>query len=412
MIKKIIEWMHGRGRKIVSAIVIATALCIVISYFLVERDGKWGKHSEPIPTNDVDLYVGGDSLGPANTEKSVATGKSVSKNEPSANNMSLKLSNAGSQDITLGFAGDICLDEKTDVMKHMRKKGGISMVIDKRLIKKMKAYDYMFLNNEFSISDRGTPMPGKAFTFRARSKNVSILKGLGVDGVSLANNHVFDYGRSAFMDTLKYLKRADIKYVGAGKNSKEASKPLYINIKGKKIAVVSATRAEKYVLTPEAGKNSPGVFRTYDDKNYVKAIKKASKKADYVIAYVHWGTEYSTTLESAQVNQAKDYINAGADIVIGAHTHCIQGVGYYKNKPIFYSLGNYWFNSKTLYTTILKININSKGKITAVMQPCIQKGKETKLIRSKSGKKKFAKYINSISTNGRLDSNCNVMKKK
>ena len=112
-------------------------------------------------------------------------------------------------------------------------------------------------------------------------------------------NHVYDYGERAFLDTLSALENNGIKYTGGGKDSKEAKKPVYFQSKGKTIAVIAATRAEKYILTPAAGKHSPGVFRTYDDTQYVRAIRKAKKKADVVIAFVHWGTEYSTKLESA-----------------------------------------------------------------------------------------------------------------
>ena len=161
-------------------------------------------------------------------------------------------------------------------------------------------------------------------------------------------------------------------------------------------------------MTPEAGKISPGVFRTYNDRQYVKEIRKATKKADYVIAYVHWGTEYSTTLETAQIKQAKDYINAGADAVIGAHTHCLQGVGYYKGVPIIYSLGNFWFNEKSLYTTVLEVDITDNGDLTARMLPCLQSGKETRLLTKRAQIKKFLNYVNKISTNARLDSKGNV----
>lgn len=313
--------------------------------------------------------------------------------------------------IHLGFAGDICLDDTCAVMRHMEEKGGFSKVISRKLVQKMRDYDCMVINNEFSISKRGTPMKGKAYTFRSHPSNLKYLKKLGVDVAGLANNHVYDYGKDAFLDTLHYLKQAGFQTVGAGKNEKQAKKPVYLTIKNKKIAIVAATRAEKYILTPEAGKNRPGVFRTYQDKAFVKEIKKAAKKADYVIAYVHWGTEYSTELEQEQRNQARDYINAGADAVVGAHAHCLQGVEWYKGVPVFYSLGNFWFNGRSLYTTVLEIAITKKGKLSAKMLPCIQKGKETRLLTKAKQKQKFADYVNSISVNGKLDKEGNVHKR-
>ncbi|MCD7824378.1 MAG: CapA family protein [Clostridiaceae bacterium] len=426
--KRFREWMHGKGRPVMIAVILLAAFSIIFMYFQEERGGKlWTGEPQATatPKSLEDSIIGGDRLTApeatdtqpeedtqsgtdAPSEEDTQSGTDAPSEEDTQSETDVQPEASGT--VCLGFAGDICLDDDCAVMRHMRKAGGLENVIDKRLIRKMNAYDAMIINNEFSISEQGSPMDGKQYTFRSSPENVKYLKQLGVDVAGLANNHVYDYGKTAFLDTLKYLKKADIAVVGAGKNAKQAKKPVYLTCKGKTIAIVAATRAEKYIMTPEAGKNSPGVFRTYDDTAYRKAIRKAKKKADFVVAYVHWGTEYSTELEDVQRQQAMDYIDAGADAVVGAHTHCMQGIGYYKGAPIFYSLGNFWFNEKTLYTTVLELSISEEGKLTAKMQPCIQKDKETKLLTGKKKIRKFVKYINGISTSGRLDKNCNVCK--
>ena len=389
---KLREWMHGKGRPVVIAVMIILALWIIVDYYRSNHDE---------PEKEKAPAVISEQKEPAATEPAVTNPDIVTTKEDAG--IAGKSSGPENGDITIGFTGDINFDETWSVMKHMRRKGeGIAGCIDPRLIKKMRGYDYMVVNNEFSISDRGKPMAGKAYTFRSPRRNVKLLKQLGVDAVSLANNHVYDYGKQAFLDTMSTLEKNGIKYTGGGKNSSEARKPVYFQCKGKTIAVIAATRAEKYVLTPAAGKNSPGVFRTYDDTQYCRAIKKAKKKADVVIAFVHWGTEYSTKLEDAQKTQAKDYINAGADVIVGAHTHCLQGVGSYKGKPIFYSLGNYWFNEKTLYTTLLQLTIKENGKIQARMIPCRQSGKETHMLTKKKKVRKFVNYVNGISVNAKI----------
>lgn len=389
---KLREWMHGKGRPVVIAVMIILALWIIVDYYRSNHDE---------PEKEKAPAVISEQKEPAATDPVVTDPNIVTTKEDAG--IAGKSSGPENGDITIGFTGDINFDETWSVMKHMRRKGkGIAGCIDPRLIKKMRGYDYMVVNNEFSISDRGKPMAGKAYTFRSPRRNVKLLKQLGVDAVSLANNHVYDYGKQAFLDTMSTLEKNGIKYTGGGKNSSEARKPVYFQCKGKTIAVIAATRAEKYVLTPAAGKNSPGVFRTYDDTQYCRAIKKAKKKADVVIAFVHWGTEYSTKLEDAQKTQAKDYINAGADVIVGAHTHCLQGVGSYKGKPIFYSLGNYWFNEKTLYTTLLQLTIKENGKIRARMIPCRQSGKETHMLTKKKKVRKFVNYVNGISVNAKI----------
>lgn len=396
--KQFRDWMHGKGQSAVMMIAALVALGMVLHYAVTERGSRsQAALSQTIKSKE----TRGGYIEPA---------RQNAKQAKKAKDTDAKGTEKPDTSIHLGFAGDICLDDTCAVMRHMKRQGGLSKVISQELIEKMNSYDSMIINNEFSISKRGKPMPGKAYTFRSRPSNVKYLKKLGVDVAGLANNHIYDYGKKAFLDTLFYLKKAGLKTMGAGKNMAEAKEPVYLTIKGKTIALVAATRAEKYIMTPEAGKNSPGVFRTYDDRKYVREIRKAGKKADYVIAYVHWGTEYSTALEDAQVQQAKDYINAGADAVIGAHTHCLQGVGYYKGVPIIYSLGNFWFNEKTLYTTVLEVDITKQGKLNAKMLPCLQSGKETKLLTKPSKIKKFVKYVNKISKNARLDSRGNVSK--
>ncbi len=406
--KKFMKQMQEKGLLVKGAAVIAFVFGVVIFAFIAQKSIPVGaglqlpasekkglqKASTPAPSVMAVPDKAEETDG-AKQQVKGASAKELEKDET----------------VHLGFAGDICLDDTCAVMRHMKEKGGFSKVISKKLVQKMRGYDCMVINNEFSVSKRGAPMEGKAYTFRSHPSNLKYLKYLGVDVVGLANNHIYDYGEDAFLDTLKYLKNAGFQTVGAGKNKKEAKEPVYLTMKNKKIAIVAATRAEKYILTPEAGKNSPGVFRTYQDKAYVKEIKKAAKKADYVIAYVHWGTEYSTDLEDAQKTQARDYINAGADVVVGAHTHCLQGMEWYKGVPIFYSLGNFWFNEWTLYTTVLEIDITKEGRLSAKMLPCLQKGKETRLLTKKKQKQKFANYVNSISVNGRLDEEGNVHKK-
>ncbi len=306
--------------------------------------------------------------------------------------------------VNLGFAGDICFADPEQVMISYHAKGDdISKCIDPEYINLMNSMDIMWINNEFCYSDRGTPMPGKAWTFRSKPENVSILKDLGVDIVGLANNHIFDYGKDAFMDTLTTLKKAGIPYVGAGKNTAEASSPVYLEVGGLRIAYVAASRAEKYILTPEAGENTPGVLRCYDTARFVQSIKEARANADYVVALPHWGTERSTVLEKAQTSSGHEYIDAGADIVIGAHPHCLQGMEYYKGHPIIYSLGNFWFDEFPEDTMLLEVSLSgSKGSplTTAVkVHPGTQTDLTTTLASSPAARSKILTRLEQISVN-------------
>ena len=287
-------------------------------------------------------------------------------------------------DFTCAFAGDINLADNWNTMEfYEQQENGIYDCIDPQLIQEMQQADLTCVNLEFCLSDRGEPMAGKKYTFRAKPERAEILKELGVDLANLANNHIYDYGTDAFLDTLSILDENGIAHAGAGANAAEAEEPFYTEIEGHTVAVVSATRAEKYILTPEAGEETPGVFRCYDMTNVLQKVREAKERADIVIAYIHWGTEYSENLETAQTEGARALVDAGADVVLGAHPHCLQGMEFYEGKPILYSLGNYWFNEKTLDTVLLKLHFygNDEEQHTDVqLLPARQEQHVTRLL--------------------------------
>ena len=268
---------------------------------------------------------------------------------------------------SLGFAGDICFADNYVPMEHLAELGStdISDGIDQRFVDLMRGMDIMWVNNEFCYSDRGEELEGKLYTFRSKTSNVKYLDDLGVDIVGLANNHVFDYGEDAFEDTLTTLEDAEIPYVGAGRNIDVAAAPVYLEVDGFTIAYVAASRAEYTIYTPEATESSPGILWCYDNDRFIESIREAAANADYVIALPHWGVEHDTELESEQIDGAHAYIDAGADAVIGAHPHILQGIEYYKGKPIVYSLGNFWFDDYDIDTLVAELrftgSVDSNG---------------------------------------------------
>ncbi len=285
---------------------------------------------------------------------------------------------------TLAFTGDVNLGADWNLMSHYRRHGGdISKCISSDLIGMMKDADILFVNNEFSISTGGAPLAGKTYTFRADPADLSIFGELGVDMVSLANNHIYDYGHEAFSDTISNLDRAGIIHVGAGENEAEASEIRYVISGGVKLAFCAASSAEVHRMTPVADGEDPGVMGIYDTEKFLRVIKEADANADIVIAYVHFGTEFSNALNDKQVAAAHSFVDAGADIVIGAHPHVLQPVEYYNGTPIIYSLGNFWFNTSDYDTALLSVSV-SVG-ITPVLRlyPCVSSGGDLALADEK-----------------------------
>lgn len=319
-------------------------------------------------------------------------------------------------DFTLCFAGDISLDEHAVTTARLdESEHGIYDCISPELIQMMQDADIMCLNNEFTFSTNGSPLPDKAYTFRANPKRTAILQELGVDVVTLANNHVYDFGKQALLDTFAALEDAEIEYFGAGRNLDEAMEAVYYEVDGKTIAFVGASRAEKYKMTPQATEDAPGILRCYDTELFLEAIRKADENADFVIAVVHWGTEYSYDLEAVQLSTGKEYLDAGADAIIGAHSHCLQGMEYYDGKPIVYSLGNYWFNNKTLDTMLVQLRFfgdDTGGETELSIVPAIQKDAATQIVRDTKEQERIFSFLEGISVNIEIDQDGRVTERE
>lgn len=318
-------------------------------------------------------------------------------------------------DFTICFAGDINLDENWGTTQFLNaQENGIYDCISEELITHMQQADIMCLNNEFTYSTSGSPLEGKMYTFRANPERVKILQKLGVDVVKLANNHVYDYGKQSLLDTFSTLESAGISYMGAGRNLQEAMTPVYIELDGKTVAFVAASRAEKNKMTPQATEDAPGILRCYDTALFLETIATARQNADFVIAYVHWGTEYSYELEEVQLTTGKEYLDAGADVIIGAHSHCLQGMEYYDDKPIIYSLGNYWFNEKTLDTMLLDLHFygdDNGGHLDVQIIPALQSGYRTQILTEPKEQERLYSFLESISVNVEIDANGMVLEK-
>jgi len=309
----------------------------------------------------------------------------------------IKVISSTDEDTVIRIVGDVSLAENWKIMPKIKsRKKGIYGVLSKDTVDLLREADIFLFNNEFTISKRGKPLANKAFTFRASPHCTQYIKDMGADIVSLANNHAYDFGAEAFADTLKTLNLADIPYIGAGKNIKEAAKPYYFIANGRKYAFSAATKAEKNIRTPKATKDSSGVMRTYDPKEYIKVIKNAEKQCDYNIAYVHWGAENSHKIENGLYDMGKKFIDAGADIVVGAHAHILQGVQFYGEVPIVYNLGNFIFNAENIDTGILEIKISKNGAVQHKFIPAVQKNCYTEIVDGKS-KTRILKFMETIS---------------
>ncbi len=207
----------------------------------------------------------------------------------------------------------------------------------------------VFGNLEGPLTTRGTPEQDKKFVFHSPPGKVSAaLKDAGFNVVSLANNHMLDYGAEGLAQTVETLDGIGIQHAGAGADIMAARKPALLTANGQRVAILA------YSLTlPEnfyAGANRAGTAFAYEDQ-VREDIIAARKQADIVLVSFHWGQEGKTQLREYQTRIGRLAIDSGASAVIGHHPHILQGIERYKDGIILYSMGNFTFGSYSGHST-------------------------------------------------------------
>lgn len=305
--------------------------------------------------------------------------------------------------VRISVAGDLCLEEDGFVLDKYDEVQDLEQCISPEVLETVRSADIFYLNHEYTVSERGEPLEGKYYTFRAKPERMALLEEMGTDLVSLANNHIYDYGEEAMVDTMDYLKEAGIPYVGGGRDLKEAERPSYFIVNGMKIGFVAASNAEKIHYTPSAGESSAGILEAYDTALFSQVIQKASKECDYLIAYIHWGPEDENQYAAYQTKQGKEFLDSGADIVVGGHPHVLQGIEYIDGKPVVYSMGDFWFNDETKYTGLLNLEISPEGLEKMWFTPCLQTGLTTQYISGAQKQREMYDFLQGLSPNAQID---------
>jgi len=206
--------------------------------------------------------------------------------------------------------------------------------------------DWRVCNLECVLSDQGMPWSAypKAFHFRSSAKNIVVLSTARIDAVSLANNHVLDYGYDALFDMLEILGRANIVHTGAGENLARASRLATAEVCGKKLGLLAFTNNEPpWEATPDG----PGVFYVPADlgdsraQYLLRIIREQRARVDFLLVSAHWGSNWGYTPPEEHVEFAHALIDAGVDLVFGHSSHVFRGIEFYKGRSILYGAGNF-----------------------------------------------------------------------
>lgn len=227
----------------------------------------------------------------------------------------------------------------------------------------LKNADISIGNLENPLIDSGVPVPGKC-TLHGHTGWADVLKASGFTVMSLANNHMMDYGQSGITSTLRALSEAGLSFVGAGMNEAEALAPLIVEIKTKKLALLARSSVEVASHCYAKG-GEPGVAHLDLDELSVTS-RRLRNEVDYIILCIHWGLEEYSLPTIRQRKEAFTLISSGFDCIIGHHPHVLQGIEIINKKPVLYSLGNFKFDDFTWQYKNLEnqvINLHIKPSI-------------------------------------------------
>ncbi len=291
---------------------------------------------------------------------------------------------------TLTFVGDVLLDHWPiyDIYARIREKGGWDAVYEYPFKKVKPCFEgTVFCNLEGPLTDRGL----KSFAdkdeisyFYIDSRFTESLKRGKFNVVSLANNHIKDCGERGVLDSIRYLAGAGIVPVGAGANAREARLPAVVEQNGLKIAYLSYDLVKPKSVW--AGENTPGAAHA-SAKEVAEDVAAARKTADVVVVNFHWGIEYRYDWVAAppdreRVKIAHAAVDAGAQIVVGEHSHTVERIETYKNALIAYGLGNFMFAALTHEghpeSMILKVQVGSDGVVSHEVVPVLISPRQTR----------------------------------
>ena len=265
---------------------------------------------------------------------------------------------------TLLFVGDIMLSRGVGARMQAEKDWAYPF---EKITNTLRAADLTIGNLECPVSDGGKNQH-HLYSFRADPKTLAGLNDAGFGVVSLANNHMYDWGAPALLDTVRRVREAGVRTVGAGQNDLEAHYPLVVDLAGVRLAFLAYVDVEPKNAAAEPDR--PGVA-WLDAERVLADIRFARSLADVLVILPHWGLEYAKLPSPAQVELAHQMIDAGADLVIGSHPHVIQPVEPYHGRWIAYSLGNFVFDQKDSAThkgLMLKVTLRGKqvGDLTMI----------------------------------------------
>jgi poly-gamma-glutamate capsule biosynthesis protein CapA/YwtB (metallophosphatase superfamily) len=258
------------------------------------------------------------------------------------------------------FVGDVMLDRGIRETVETKYGGDYLKMFD--FIKTSIARsDVSILNLEGPASDKGSDKYN-LYSFRMDPDVLKVLRTVGFNVISFTNNHVGDWGRDAFNDTIDRAGHKDFTVIGAGLDYNSAKKPIILEKSGIKVGFLGFSDVGPNSM--ESSEETSGIL-LLSDPNLESIIKEAKKDINHLVVVVHWGEEYRTDPTERQIEFGRRLVDWGVTVVVGHHPHVIEPTEKYKNGFIAYSLGNFifdqHFSKETMEGEILEITLNKNG---------------------------------------------------
>lgn len=252
---------------------------------------------------------------------------------------SLRLEDPARQSLSVVLGGDFYAGDRLRNYGVIERPEGFVRGFPRNL----RTADLHLVNLEAPITTRTDTNAGKTYWLRnPPDVAMPLLRRLSVDGVSLANNHILDYGLKGLLETTRWLEGTGIRYAGAGGNVSGAARPVYFRRKDRRVAFLAFSNT--FPRSYWAGDSTVGT--AYGDPDRIRtSVERAKERAERVIVSFHWGGESEKQPKEYQRRLARLSVRAGADVVFGHHPHSIQPIERYRDGIIFYSLGNYFFTT-------------------------------------------------------------------
>ena len=253
-------------------------------------------------------------------------------------------------------------------------------IFSNKLVDVIKSADYSLVNFESPIIEKDfKPIKKCGPNFGCTTNAADALRYAGFSAVTMANNHILDYGIAGLYKSIDCCKSIGLDVLGVGKNLQEAEHILYVEKADKKLAIINCCEHEFSIATETTGGANPiNPIRQY------YCIQEAKKNADYVLVIVHGGHEHYQLPSPRMQETYRFFVDAGADAVVNHHQHCYSGYEVYNGKPIFYGLGNFCFDwngtPSKKWTEGYLVEIDFNYDIMFKIYPYCQYGNEATII--------------------------------